>query len=362
LEKGDTAREQKMVYSVATNGTGGGVYDNVHPKQLFGLTDLNEGVFDGKILIACGWSVSYTNQGEFAWSLRPVRGTHALHFNSKEKEVMELFTIDEQTCARDGICAEVCPVGVIDFEKGGYPRPAQEAEEICIRCGHCVAVCPLGSLSHSDLSVEECTPVADGLRISPAACEQFLRSRRSIRVYKDKKVSRDELQKLIEIARYAPSGHNSQGVKWLVLGDREELRRLSAIVVDWMRWVIANMPQMAAFLHLERTVGRWRDGEDVILRNAPTVIVAHAPKEDRMAPSTCTIALSYLELAASGRGLGTCWAGYFNAAASTFPPMMKALGLPEGHQSFGAMMVGYPAYIYRRLPVRNMPEITWRLE
>ncbi len=275
---------------------------------------------------------------------------------------MELFTIDEQTCTRDGFCAKVCPVGVIEFEKGLYPRPAADADKICIQCGHCVAVCPSASLSHNTMPVERCTPVEDGLRISPAACEQFLRSRRSIRLYKNRQVSRDELQRLIEIARYAPSGHNSQGVRWLVLGNREELQRLSSVVVDWMHWVIVNMPEMAEYMHLDRTVRRWREGDDVILRNAPAVIVAHAPAEDRHASSTCTIALSYLELAAFGRGLGTCWAGYFNAAASSFPPMAKALGLPEGHQSFGAMMVGYPGIIYRRLPERNIPEITWRLE
>ena len=171
-----------------------------------------------------------------------------------------------------------------------------------------------------------------------------------------------ELQKLIETARNAPSGHNNQRERWLVLGNREELQRLSGIVVDWMHWVLAKMPEMAAMLHLERTAQRWQDGEDVILRNAPALIVAHAEKDDRMAPSTCTITLAYLELAAAGRGLGTCWAGYFNAAASTFPPMSEALGLPAGHQSFGAMMVGYPAVTYQRLPPRKSPEIMWRLD
>lgn len=273
---------------------------------------------------------------------------------------MELFTVDEQTCSQDGLCARVCPTGVIEFEKGKLPRPADDADEACIRCGHCVAVCPTGSLSHSAMSVGDCTPLDDGLLISPEAGEQFLRSRRSIRMYKDKQVSWKELQKLMEIARYAPSGHNSQGAKWLVLRNKEELGRLSGIVVDWMRWVIANMPDMAADLHLERTVGRWQKGEDVILRNAPNVIVAYGQTEDRLAPSTCTIALSYLELAAAGRGLGTCWAGYFNEAATTFPLMAKALGLPEGHQSFGAMMVGYPACKYQRLPARTIPDITWR--
>lgn len=278
-----------------------------------------------------------------------------------KSNTMNLFTVNEQTCSQDGICARVCPVGVIEFQKGGYPRPGADAEELCVRCGHCVAVCPTGSLSHRVVTLERCTPINDELRISAEACEQFLRGRRSIRVYKKKTVPQEELQRLIEVARYAPSGHNSQGAKWLVLGNREELHRLAGIVADWMRWVIVNMPEMASILHLEKTVQRWEGGDDVILRNAPAVIVTHAAKEDRLAPSTCTIALSYLELAATGLGLGTCWAGYFNMAATTFPPMTAALGLPAGHQTLGSMMVGYPAFTYRRLPSRKAPEITWRL-
>jgi nitroreductase len=91
------------------------------------------------------------------------------------------------------------------------------------------------------------------------------------------------------------------------------------------------------------------------------LIITHAEKENRMAPTTCTIALTYLELAATSMGLGGCWAGYFNAAATLFPPMMKALGLPEGHQCYGAMMVGYSKFNYHRLPTRNTPEILWRM-
>jgi hypothetical protein len=48
------------------------------------------------------------------------------------------------------------------------------------------------------------------------------------------------------------------------------------------------------------------------------------------------------------------------AAAATFPPMQQALGLAENHQCFGAMMIGYPRFSYKRLPLRNKPEITWR--
>ena len=79
-----------------------------------------------------------------------------------------------------------------------------------------------------------------------------------------------------------------------------------------------------------------------------------------LAPAACTIALTYLELAAPSIGLGCCWAGYFYAAATTFPPLQEALALPKNHQCFGAMMAGYPKFNYHRMPLRKYPDGTLR--
>jgi nitroreductase/NAD-dependent dihydropyrimidine dehydrogenase PreA subunit len=274
---------------------------------------------------------------------------------------VDLFKINQQTCNKDGICSAVCPVGLIDFEKGSFPTPAADAEDICVRCGHCVAACPTGSFFHRDVSADPLMPAWKDFPFTAENCELFLRSRRSIRTYKKKPVPRKDLTRLIEIARCAPSGHNSQCTEWLVLGNRDELHKLAAITVDWMRWTIRNMPEFALSMHMDRVVKRWEEGNDVILRNAPVVIVAHAEKDNRLAPAACTIALAYLELAATGMGLGCCWAGYFNAAATVFPSMTEALKLPAGHQCFGSMMTGYPKFSYYRLPVRKPPHISWRL-
>jgi nitroreductase/NAD-dependent dihydropyrimidine dehydrogenase PreA subunit len=273
---------------------------------------------------------------------------------------VSLLEIDRESCLQDGICSAVCPVGIIQFERGGYPTPVSRAEELCIGCGHCVAACPSASLSHRDMQVEQCPPVQNQLCLGSEQCEHFLRSRRSIRVYKDQPVPREELTRLIETARYAPSGHNSQCAEWLVADNKEDLRNLASMVTEWMRWMMGNMPEVAQTWNLDVTVKRWEKGTDVILRGAPALIVAHAAEDNRLAPSTCTIALAYLELAATSMGLGCCWAGYFNAAASTFPPLKEALGLPQGHQSFGSMMVGYPKFSYHRLPLRKAPSISWR--
>ncbi len=274
---------------------------------------------------------------------------------------MKLFEVNEQTCNKDGFCAAVCPAGLIVCADGEYPAPvASWARRACIRCGHCVAICPTDSLSHCDIPVDQCPPVQDSLHVSAERCEHFLRSRRSIRVFTDEPVSRDELTRLIELARYAPSGHNSQCAEWLVIGGRNEVRKLADIVAEWMHWQIDNRTDLAVAMHLDVVVRTFEAGKDIILRDAPVLVVAHGRADNGMAPSTCTIALTYLELAALGLGLGTCWAGYFHAAAD-FPAMAEALALPDGHQCFGAMMVGYPKFSYKRLPTRKEPPITWRL-
>ena len=274
---------------------------------------------------------------------------------------MSLLTVDQEKCHRDGICAEVCPAGIIEFKnKDAFPILVDGGDILCIRCGHCVAVCPHGAMSHATMKPEECQPANEVWLFAPEQVEYFLRYRRSIRTYKKDPVEKEVLINLINVARFAPSGHNFQPVKWLVIHKRDEIRRMTGFVIDWMRHLIKEDSPLVAAMHLNRVVSFWEKGNDPIGRNAPHLIVTHARKDDGSAPAACTIALTYLELAALSFDLGACWAGYFNTAATLWPPMPKELGFPEGNVSYGAMMVGYPKFKYQRLPLRNDAEIMWR--
>jgi nitroreductase/NAD-dependent dihydropyrimidine dehydrogenase PreA subunit len=272
-----------------------------------------------------------------------------------------MITVNPDLCNKDGICADVCPIKIISFKDGRLPVPVPGADQMCIRCGHCVAVCPTGALAHTVMSPDACPPVMSERRLSPEQAEHFLRSRRSIRVYrKNRIVEQETLARLVEMASYAPSGHNRQPVSWHVIYDKDALHRLTGMVADWMRDMIKKQPAMAAAMHMELLVGAWDLGIDVICRDAPHLIIAHGPGADVTAQTACTIALTYLDLAAPSLDLGTCWAGFFQAAAMFWEPLQKALTLPKGHVSFGAMMVGYPRHTYHRLPLRNPPVITWQ--
>lgn len=274
---------------------------------------------------------------------------------------MRLFTVDPEKCKRDGICVSECPVQVIEIKaKNRVPEPIEGAEEYCLNCGHCVAVCPRGAIALSTMKPEQCAPVRRRYFPDFDRVDHFLRSRRSIRTYREEPVDRETLARLVQTASYAPSGHNFQPVHWLVIERKEDVHRLAGLVVDWLRLMIEKQPQIADTFHYDRTVEAWEKGQDRVLRGAPHLIVAHGSSAVLLAQSACIIALSYLEIAAFAAGLGACWAGYFNAAANNYPPLQKALSLPEGHQIFGAMMVGHAKYRYHRVPLRNAPNVEWR--
>lgn len=273
---------------------------------------------------------------------------------------MTLFRVDTTRCRRDGICAAECPVGIISTAREDpVPFPTDRAEELCLDCGHCVAVCPTAALSHRSTPPEQCPDVDHDLFPGSEQIQHLMRARRSIRCYEDKPIPLRKISKLIDTARFAPTGHNSQCVQWLVIYKTDRVRKLTGMVIDWMRSISEKQPGLAETMQTERFINAWESEEDYICRKAPHVIVTHAPTNDATGQTACTIALTYLELAAPTFGLGTCWAGYFQTAANFWQPMKEELGLPKNNKCHGAMLTGYPRFKFQRIPVRKDPDITW---
>jgi nitroreductase/NAD-dependent dihydropyrimidine dehydrogenase PreA subunit len=271
---------------------------------------------------------------------------------------MSLLSVNRDTCTKCGACAAVCPPGIIYFREGNRPRQLPGTDEVCIRCGHCVAVCPAAAMDNAEAPLNAATPVDTGLGVTYEQMEQLVRARRSIREFQDREVPREEIEKLIYAARYAPTGHNNQGVKWHVITGRETLKKLAVIGMDWMRWTVEKDPAMTAMM--AGVIKRQESGFDEFLRGAPVVVMACVEKENVMSGGDCAIALAYFDLLAGAAGLGCCWGGFFNNAAASFTPMTEAVGVPDGLSPRGALMVGYPRYAYPRIPYRKPAEISWR--
>ena len=273
---------------------------------------------------------------------------------------MAFITIDETRCKQDGICAAECPRRlIIQEDDKSFPRIAPANEANCMACGHCVAVCPHGALSVAGVDIKDCPEINNDLVLSPDQADQFLRSRRSIRCFKDKAVDRGTLEQLIHTARYAPTASNAQNLQWTVIEGRDKLKPLSRATISWMERIIEALPDSPAAAYFRPVVAGWAAGYDGILRTARTLIVPSAPKENANGLVDLSIALAYLELAALPLGVGTCWAGLLRAAMLATPELVETMGLPEGHTWFYPMMIGYPKFKYYRLPERKAPVIHW---
>lgn len=274
---------------------------------------------------------------------------------------MNLFTIDESKCKKDGICVEACPIGVIfDFsDRSKVPQPVEGFAFLCLNCGHCVSVCPQGALTHKNLSPDDCVPINKEMALNPEQTEHFLRSRRSIRNYKKKAVEKEKLGQIIKMASYAPSGHNLQPVHWKVVHGREKVRQITALVVEWMEGMLRDQPDLSKMLFFDEMVRQWHLGNDIISRNTPALILANGTAGDTFADNSCKIAMTYLDLAVPSFGLGSQWNGFIQMAIAAHKPLQEALEFPANFTNYAAMLVGYPRHKYHRMPTRNEPRITW---
>ena len=272
---------------------------------------------------------------------------------------MSVLMVDKSKCKKDAFCVEECPGLLIQLPENGFPEIRAGLETGCVECGHCVAACPHGALSHKRVRIENSPKILEELKISMRQAEQFLRSRRSIRVYQAKPVDRNTIRRLIETARYAPTSGNSQLVEWLVLTDRAKIKNIAGLTAEFARQIMNEPKMLAAAPYLKMMLARWDAGTDTILRNAPAIVVASAPEEAISGFGDLVLALSYLDLMAPTMGLGTCWAGLLYGAMLHVPSIKSAVGVPVDHPYHFPLMLGYPDAKYYRIPERRAPKIVF---
>lgn len=273
---------------------------------------------------------------------------------------MSLIKVDKAKCKGDGRCVEICPIKILRMNEFKIPEFVQGGADVCIECGHCFAFCPAGAIELSSMDVKEAMRLEHSKLPNAEQVELFLKARRSIRNYKDEPLDKQSIEKLLDCARYAPSGINRQPVSWLVINGKEKVHGLAGSVVDWMKGLLEVKSPMAESFNFERLVEAWKRGEDLICRNAPCVVVAYGVKDDPIVPQSCTISAEYLELAAFGFGLGACWAGYVNMAINMSVELRKFVGLSGRATAGASLMLGHPKYRYSRIPSRNPAKVVWK--
>ncbi|GFZ32228.1 nitroreductase [Clostridium zeae] len=264
---------------------------------------------------------------------------------------MNLTTVNREKCIKCGLCVNECPEQVFRLGKNG---PEEVCPENCIACGHCVAVCPREAMDNIKAPLSNQASSKNFPKLSPEEAENFIRSRRAIRSYKPTPVPREKLIDLVNIAHYAPSGHNLQGISYFIIDDRNLLDKAVKFVIEEFE---------KASLSSEFTKPYREKGMDTILRGAPSLILAISDSDFPRGRENSIFSLTYLELYAPTLGLGSCWAGMFERIVMKDNcPLFELFSIPKNKKVTGAVMVGYPKYTYPRLVDKSPLEFTFTNE
>ena len=179
---------------------------------------------------------------------------------------------------------------------------------------------------------------------------ELVSTRRSVREFADRRVERPEVERLIDAARWAPSNHNRQGWKFLVLEDRGRLRELAGEIRSGLSERLHPSPRVPAS-EVEQLIRH-----ATVFADAPCVILAMHKRPAAVGREllagedlpelvsgealSTAMAVQNVLLAAHTRGLGACVMTAPLLAAETWK---DRLDLPQGFEPTCVIAVGYPS-------------------
>jgi len=185
----------------------------------------------------------------------------------------------------------------------------------------------------------------------------FLRTRRSKRRFNPDPVAAPIIERILETATYAPSAHNLQPWRFVMVVDTHKRKRLGAALTGKLRADMSatGVPQSEIDSRAERSLRRLNGAPVVILLCRDTTAVrGEEPEEEIMAVQSVAAAGLQLLLAAHAEGLGgnwICWPLYAQEAAR------EALDLPETWQPQGMFFLGYADEEPREKGLKPLNEI-----
>lgn len=149
---------------------------------------------------------------------------------------------------------------------------------------------------------------------------EVVEGRISVRSFTEEDVSREEIRRVLEAARRAPTAGNLQA--WSVVVVRDPgLRRRLADAARGQRHVAEAPVDLVFLADRERSASRYGDrGWELYALQDATIAATHAM------------------LAAHSLGLGACWVGAMREGE-----VEGLLGIPEEHRVVAIMPLGHPA-------------------
>ena len=179
---------------------------------------------------------------------------------------------------------------------------------------------------------------------------EMLKYRRSIRRYQDKPVSLEIIKEMIKESTFAPNAGNEQPWKFIIVHNKKMLKRMSDESKKNILARIAADPDDYA----KKYKGMLKNEALNVFYNAPCLVIILGRSHLKNLYIDCALAASYFMMAATSRGLGTCWINLGTEIKDQ--DMIRELGIPDDCRIVAPIIIGYPEKIPAG-PKRREPEI-----
>ena len=192
---------------------------------------------------------------------------------------------------------------------------------------------------------------------------ELVRKRRSIRKFRPEPVPDEFISKIIEAARWAPSGANSQPWEFIVIKDTELKKRVAELILEEY-----DRTRKMELLREPELRYETKPGEFI---QAPVfIIVCGDPRTKDVYPMNATVnigtsvfysslanAILYMNLAITCLGLGAQWVSTISMSYAQWS-VKKLLNVPAEMVIYDMLAIGYPAAEPNPRKVRDREEVT----
>lgn len=172
---------------------------------------------------------------------------------------------------------------------------------------------------------------------------KMIKERRSIRKFKDEKVSRQVMEEIVEISRWSPSWANFQVSRYTFVDDQELIGQIADEGVNGFTYnagTLKNAKNVAILSYVKGKSGKL-DQEDYA-----------TSKENTWEVFDAGLACQTFCLAAHEKGLGTTIMGVINDEA-----ISTIVGLPEEETVAALIVYGYPDEVVSPTPRMDVAEL-----
>lgn len=201
--------------------------------------------------------------------------------------------------------------------------------------------------------------------INPTDVLELIRTRRSLRRYRPQPVPREWIMQILESASWAPSAHNRQPWRFVIIDNAACKERLALSMGRRLRHDLTadKAPPAVIDKDARRSYDRINSAPLIILI-CMTLADMDVYSDDRrnrhertMAVQSAAMAGQNMMLMASSLGLGACW-----MCAPLFCPdiVRQVLDLPEGWIAQGMITIGFPAQTREKTRQALETRVLWR--